>query len=98
MLWILSALLLSARAEYRAFELVITNTATGTERVVIATLDPKQFRAYYPVALEEQVTYRATWKCKGNTAQKPVCAKPDTATSPKTAPVPTPSLDQKSKS
>ncbi len=92
------AFLTIAHAEYRAFELVITNAATGQERVVISTLDPNQYRGYYPVAVEEKVTYRSTWKCKGNTSLKPVCSKPDLAPSPKTpAPAPT-SLDQKSKS
>ncbi|NJM10079.1 MAG: hypothetical protein HC883_04110 [Bdellovibrionaceae bacterium] len=67
-----------AHAEYRAFELVIANPTTGQERVVVSTLDPRQYRHYHPVKLEEQVTYRSTWMCKGNTSgQKPICPKPE---------------------
>ncbi len=65
-------------AEYRAFELVITDKGSGKERVVISTLDPGQYRGYYPVAYSENVTYRGTWRCKGNTSNfKPVCPKPE---------------------
>lgn len=92
------AFLSSAQAEYRAFELVITNAATGQERVVVSTLDPNQYRVFYPVAIEEKVTYRATWRCKGNTSLKPVCGKPDLGPGLKTPASPKPSLDQKSKS
>ncbi len=69
---------LSASAEYRAFELVIANSTTGQERVVISNLDPRQYRKYYPVKLDESVTYRDTWMCRGNTSHfKPTCPKPD---------------------
>lgn len=77
-----------AQAEYRAFELVITNPTSGQERVVISTLDPRQYRHYYPMKYEEQVTYRETWMCKGNTSgHKPVCPKPDRDSGP-AAPAP----------
>lgn len=98
MIYVAFAFLSLAQAEYRAFELVITNAATGQERVVISTLDPNQYRGYYPVGFEETVTYRSTWKCKGNTSLKPICSKPESAPSPKTPAPATPSLDQKSKS
>lgn len=68
-----------AQAEYRVFELVILNQSTGQERVEISTLDPKQYRTYYPVKLDETVTYRATWRCRGNTSRRPVCSKPEGA-------------------
>jgi hypothetical protein len=87
---------LIAKAEYRAFELVITDVASGTERVQVSTLDPNQYRTYYPVKYTEAVNYRATWMCKGNTALKQVCARPEKQDS-KPAPAPgQPSLDQKS--
>jgi hypothetical protein len=98
MILLVLAFLSSAHAEYRAFELVITNVASGQERVVVSTLDPNQYRVFYPVSLEEKVTYRATWKCKGNTSLKPVCGKPEMAPSLKTPAPAKPSLDQKSKS
>jgi len=88
-------LLTAAHAEYRAFELVITDSSTGQERVLISTLDPNQYRGYHPVKYTEVVQYRATWMCKGNTAGKPVCAQPEDQPERAPAAVPTPSLDQK---
>lgn len=68
----------TAQAEYRAFELVISNPTTGQERVVISTMEPRRYRRYHPVKMEEQVVYRDTWMCKGNTSgHKPICPKPD---------------------
>jgi hypothetical protein len=76
----------SARAEYRAFELVITNSTTGQERVVVSTLDPRRWRRYYPVKYDDRVIYRATWMCRGNTSgHKPVCPKPEAGSGPSTA-------------
>jgi len=78
MLWIF-AFFGFARAEYRAFELVIVNSTTGQERVERSSLDPKQYTRYYPVKVDEAVTYRATWMCRGNTSHaKPLCPQPDT--------------------
>jgi hypothetical protein len=69
---------LSVRAEYRAFELVITDSTSGQERVVISSLDPLQYRHYQPVRAFEKIVYRDTWMCRGNTSNfKPVCAKPE---------------------
>ena len=68
-----------ASAQYRAFELVITDPTTGRERVEISTLDPLQYRQYHPTKPEEQISYRATWMCKGNTSNfKPICPNPKT--------------------
>ena len=65
-------------AEYRAFELVISDATTGGEKVVLSSLDPNQYRRYYPVKDEERVVYRATWMCRGNTSGfKSVCARPE---------------------
>ena len=66
-----------ARAEYRAFELVIVNKVTGAERVVLASLDPDQYRGYHPLDPNEEISYRDTWLCKGNTSEKAVCPKPE---------------------
>jgi hypothetical protein len=67
-----------AQAEYRAFELVITDSTSGQERVVLSTLDPNQYRGYYPIKPEEKITYRQTWRCKGNTSgYKAICPKPE---------------------
>lgn len=72
------ALSQSAYAEYRAFELVITDSATGQERVEISSLTPAQYRQFYAVKPTEQVTYRATWMCRGNTShRKPTCPNPN---------------------
>lgn len=82
MIWLV-ALLSLARAEYRAFELVIANEATGSERVVVSSLDPRQYRRYYPIKADETITYRQTWMCRGNTSgHKPTCPKPDEETGP----------------
>jgi hypothetical protein len=67
----------AAHAEYRAFELVITDPAGGQERVEISTLDPAQYVMYHPIRPDERVTYRATWMCRGNTSHfKPICPNP----------------------
>jgi len=67
----------TAQAEYRAFELVITNSTSGQERIVISNLDPGQYRGYYPVKLGDRVSYRSTWRCPGNTSNfQPICPNP----------------------
>jgi hypothetical protein len=77
MIWIATLFMNFANAEYRAFELVIANSTTGQERVVISNLDPRQYRRYFPVKLDETITYRNTWMCKGNTSHmKPTCPAP----------------------
>ena len=77
MLILLALLLQTAHAEYRAFELVIYNSTSGQERVVVSNLDPRQYRKYFPVKLDEEITYRNTWMCRGNTANfKPTCPAP----------------------
>jgi hypothetical protein len=70
-----------AHAEYRVFELVITNTQTKAERVVASTLDPFQYPGYYEVKPEETVKYRDTWMCWGDTSNyAPLCPNPKTLT------------------
>ena len=75
----------SAHAEYRVFLLKISKKADpaappGTEpafRLVESTLDHIQYRYYYNVAADEDVTYIATWRCRGRTdGFKPLCPNP----------------------
>jgi hypothetical protein len=77
-----------AQAEYRAFELVIINKVSGTERIVLSSLDPDQYRGYYPLDQNENISYRDTWMCKGNTGNKPICAKPPRPEKPSVGPDP----------
>lgn len=73
----------SASAEYRVFLLKIEKRATTTAegeavqaRFVESTLDPEQYRGYYPVAADEIVTYTDTWRCRGRTDRLPLCPNP----------------------
>ncbi|MBV2167388.1 MAG: hypothetical protein KUL82_01665, partial [Bdellovibrio sp.] len=65
-------------AEYRVFLLKISKkgpqavegSATPPSpdfRLVESTLDHIQYRYYYPVAADEEVTYIDTWRCYGRT-------------------------------
>jgi hypothetical protein len=73
---------LQAEAEYRVFLLKISKPSTdptkpAVERTVQSTLDPQQYRDYYPIALDETVTYTETWRCTGRTDQfKDLCPNP----------------------
>jgi len=73
----LSLLSLEARAEYRAYRLVITNTLTGGQRSVVSNLDPDQYRDLYPVLKEEEITLDGSWKCYGDTSHQPICPAPE---------------------
>jgi len=74
---VLLALSSVSEAEYRAFELVISDAATGVERVEVSTLTPVQYRQFYLVKPTESIHYRATWMCRGNTSfRKPTCPNP----------------------
>ena len=53
----------TANAELRAFRLKITDTATGTERIVISRLDDLQYRQYFAVKSSEQISIDQTWMC-----------------------------------
>lgn len=68
-------------AEYRVFLLKISKTTqadpTQDFRLVESTLDPEQYRAYYPVAADESITYIDTWRCYGRTGDfQPHCPNP----------------------
>lgn len=74
----------SALAEYRVFELEITDQKTGTSRKVIGTLDDIQYRGYHPVGEAEQVKINDTWMCYKNQTQnyRSYCPSPRAPASP----------------
>lgn len=68
-------------AEYRAYRLKITNSATGQERIVTSTMDHIQYPDYFPVQAFETISYIESWMCRGNTSNyKLICAPPSTRT------------------
>ncbi|WII71390.1 hypothetical protein QJS83_13050 [Bdellovibrio sp. 22V] len=75
---------LCGHAEYRVFLLKISKKpadprapASQDFRLVESTLDHVQYRYYYPVAPNEEVTYIDTWRCYGRTDDfKPHCPNP----------------------
>lgn len=82
----------SASAEYRVFLLKIskkiappatnpspadTAPAPSEDRILESTLDPEQYRSYYPIKDDEQISYIDTWRCYGRTdGGAPHCPKP----------------------
>lgn len=48
----------------------------ATFREELSTLDPQQYRGYFPVAADEVVTYTATWRCHGRTNGQDLCPNP----------------------
>lgn len=69
-----------SHSEYRVFRLKIskkTTAPTTDERIVESTLDPEQYRLYYPVAADEVISYTETWRCYGNTSETPFCPQPE---------------------
>lgn len=78
----------SAQAEYRVFALRITKKSSDPnlppiERFVLSTLDPEQYRGYYPVQPDEIVEYTDTWMCYGRTDEfKDLCPNPKKAQIP----------------
>ena len=66
-----------AVAEYRAFNLKITDTLTNQERFVKSNLDPIQYQGYYQLKPTEIITYTDSWMCKGRTNdQAQICNNP----------------------
>ncbi|MBC7740897.1 MAG: hypothetical protein H7061_01790 [Bdellovibrionaceae bacterium] len=57
----------NAKAEYRTFTLLLTNTKTKSAKHIQTTLDPNQYKTIYPLAPDEKLTYVQTWRCKGRT-------------------------------
>lgn len=92
----------SAHAEYRVFVLKISKRAPASAeapagmptpssdyRLVHSTLDPEQYRGYYPVAQDEDITYIDTWRCYGRTDNfKDFCPNPKAQNAALTAPAP----------
>lgn len=69
---------LSARAEYRAFELSITEIEKNKTRTVISVLDHIQYPRYYPLNKNETIAYVDSWMCFENMSFfRKVCPKPD---------------------
>ncbi|MFP5518731.1 MAG: hypothetical protein ACLGGX_02415 [Bdellovibrionia bacterium] len=72
----------SAMAEYRVFLLEITTTSNDPsippeKKVFPSTLDPEQYRGYYPVQNNQTIKYLDTWLCVGRTGGfKPLCPNP----------------------
>jgi hypothetical protein len=78
-----------SHAEYRVFVLKISKRApAGTAapasaeggqgfRLVESTLDPEQYKGFYPIAPDEDITYIDTWRCYGRTGDfAPLCPNP----------------------
>lgn len=67
--WALALITLTqttAHAEYRVFVLQITS-ADGNVKTFESTLDPDQYRGYYPLRPDDKIFYTDTWMCKGRT-------------------------------
>lgn len=76
--YILSTLLLysySASAEYRAFKILLVEKS-GNKTELESTLDPLQYRGYYNVPAGTNISYTATWMCRGNTSHQAICPNP----------------------
>ena len=65
-------------AEYRVFLLRITNP-TGEVQLRPSTLDPLQYKTYFPTPDGAIVTYDDTWMCRGRTDNLPLCESPRAA-------------------
>lgn len=79
MRFFLLAFLLSStvHAEYRVFTLMIANDKTNENRQFDSTLDPDQYKTYYPLGPDEKISYLQTWRCRGRTSDfKTHCLKP----------------------
>jgi hypothetical protein len=67
-----------AMAEYRAFELKITNTEKNKDYSVVSILDHLQYPKYHPMLKNEVIAYVDSWRCKENMSEfRRPCAKPD---------------------
>ncbi|MDZ4660566.1 MAG: hypothetical protein SGJ18_02985 [Pseudomonadota bacterium] len=65
-------------AEYRAFELRISNTQTGKNRIVRSILDQGQYPQYYYLSAAEIIEYQDSWMCYERSDHfKPICANPN---------------------
>lgn len=65
------------QAEYRAFQLQIKSKTGEVKRTFASTLDPEQYKGYFPVQNDENVTYTDTWMCRGRTGSfQKICNNP----------------------
>ena len=66
---------LSAKAEYRAYQLAVVNSQTKASRLVEpTTLDHLQYYGYYNIQKVEYVKLISTWMCPGRTDEfEPIC-------------------------
>ena len=65
-----------AAAEYRVFTLLIENKKANTTKTIDSTLDPDQYKTFYTLSPDEEISYIDTWMCKGYTGfLKPHCQK-----------------------
>lgn len=75
-----------SRAEYRAFLLQITDSRSGSERLVISTLDELQYRDYYHLHPAESLQRLDTWMCWARSDHgQPICPNPRTLAPESTA-------------
>lgn len=67
----------SANAEYRVYQLKITDTTTKKSREILTTLMPKAYIFYYPIRATEMVEIMDHWMCwkRSDGYQKP-CTRP----------------------
>lgn len=70
-----------ASAEYRVFDLRIFTDKSS--RTMASTLDPLQYKEYFPLQTDEKIEYTETWMCKGRTDQyQDLCPNPRKAQIP----------------
>jgi hypothetical protein len=50
-------------AEYRVFQLAVTDGKTGQSRVVVSTLDNYQYPQYHHLNSADTITIQASWMC-----------------------------------
>lgn len=75
-----------AKAEYRAFNLQISDAQKKPVRSISSNLDPDQYRDFYLLHPGESITYTETWMCPGRTSDfKPTCKSPSTLAKEKAA-------------
>jgi hypothetical protein len=77
----------AARAEFRVFQLLITDTQSGKARTVTSTLDDLQYGTYRHVAKTETIVIQDTWMCwKRSDHFQELCPNPRPSTSSAQAP------------
>lgn len=87
-IFIFFALIPGAHAEYRVFQLVITDSTSGKSRTVVGTLDDLQYSQYHYVKTTETIALADTWMCwKRSDNFQPHCPNPK-ATGPSANSVP----------